>query len=259
MQKKGSEPDFSVPWHLSDAVLVVEEKHFNVHKSTLSMWSPVFEKMFRERNDQEICLPGKKSKEIKEMLLVIYPTSKKVTEENCYYLLTLAQEYQMEQLTERCEKYLIQREKTPFQAIDFLVLAHGFKMSELCKQCIEIAKHISLNELRKHEKYSLVEDGNGKQLAERRVELLEGKVATLEQKPNSIRKEIKETCEWAIREISRVVFHKKHQGDGKHSPRALGDCLRVLEEEALQSPEMNLVVQLLQQRLRKIYEPQQRM
>ena len=52
MQTKGSQPDFSVPWHLSDVVLVVEDKKFYVHKGTLSMWSPVFEKMF-------LCITGR--------------------------------------------------------------------------------------------------------------------------------------------------------------------------------------------------------
>ena len=185
MQKKGSEPDFSEPWHLSDVVLVVEDKKFHVHKGTLSMWSPVFEKMFssefREKTASEIPLPGKNATEIKEMLLVIYPTSKPISENNCYFLLSLAREYQMEQLTERCEKYLLQREKTPHQAIDFLVLANEFNMEDLCKQCVEIAKHISITELRRQEKYALIAPENGKQLAERRVELLENKILSSEQ------------------------------------------------------------------------------
>ena len=258
MQTKGSEPDFSEPWHLSDVVLVVEEKKFHVHKGTLSMWSPVFEKMFcsefKEKSSNEISLPGKKAVEIKEMLLVIYPTSKSINEDNCYYLLSLAREYQMEQLTERCEKYLLHREKTPHQAIDFLVLANEFVMEELCKQCVEIAKHISITELRRHEKYALVAPEDGKQLAERRVELLENKVLAGEQKVNSVRKEVKDASEWALRELAKVLYHKKNP-EGRISPRALSDCLRLVEETAHESNEINVILQLLQQRLRGIYEP----
>ena len=108
------------------------------------MWSPVFEKMFssefKEKSASEIPLPGKNAAEIKELLLVIYPTSKPISENNCYFLLSLAREYQMEQLTERCEKYLLQREKTPHQAIDFLVLANEFNMEDLCKQCFDCTR-----------------------------------------------------------------------------------------------------------------------
>jgi len=124
----------------------------------------VFEKMFSSE--------FREKSEIKEMLLVIYPTSKPISENNCYFLLSLAREYQMEQLTERCEKYLLQREKTPHQAIDFLVLANEFNMEVLCKQCVEIVKHISITELRRQEKYDLIAPENGKQLVERRVEIL---------------------------------------------------------------------------------------
>lgn len=258
MQTKGSEPDFSEPWHLSDVVLVVEEKKFHVHKGTLSMWSPVFEKMFcsefKEKSSSEIPLPGKKAKEVKEMLLVVYPTSKPINEDNCYYLLSLAREYQMEQLTERCEKYLLKREKTPHQAVDFLVLANEYSMEELCRQCVEIAKHISISELRRHEKYALVAPENGKQLAERRVELLENKVSAGEQKVNIVRKEVQDASVWALREVARVLYHKKNP-EGRLYPRALNDCFKLLEEAAQESDEISVFLQLLQQRLRGIYEP----
>ena len=258
MQKKGSEPGFLEPWHLSDIVLIVEEKKFHVHKGTLSMWSPVFEKMFssefKEKSACEIQLPGKKASEIREMLLVIYPTSKPICEGNCYFLLSLAQEYQMEQLTERCEKYLLQREKTPHQAIDFLVLSNDFDMKELGKQCVEIAKHMSITELRKHDKYAVIGPENGKQLAERRVELLENKIVSSEQKVNSVRKEIKDLCEAALKEIGRVFYQKKFP-EGRHLPRSLSDCTKLVEENAQENPEWNVILQLLQQRLRSIYEP----
>lgn len=256
MQKKGSEPDFTEPWHMSDVVMNVEDKKFHVHKATLSMWSPVFEKMFTagyaEKNNGEVSLPGKKAAEIKEMLLVIYPTSKAVTEENCYFLLSLAKEYQMEQLTERCEQYLSQREKTPFQAIDFLVIAHSFKMMELERQCVEIAKHMSLSELRKHEKYSKIEPEVGRHLVERRTEMLELKVNGLEQKGNSMRKEIKDACDSAIKDLAKCIYSKKQPRQALPSG---SNYLKVLEEAARENGEINIILHL-HQRLRKVYELQ---
>ena len=57
--------DFLEPWKLSDVVLVVEDQKFHVHRSFLAVWSPVFEKMFttefKEKNNDEIPLPGKKA------------------------------------------------------------------------------------------------------------------------------------------------------------------------------------------------------
>ena len=71
-------PDFSMPWKCSDVVLVGERQKFHVHRYALAMWSPVFEKMsaseFKEKSSCEIPLPGKKASEIKELLLIIYPT-----------------------------------------------------------------------------------------------------------------------------------------------------------------------------------------
>ena len=71
-------PDFSQPWKLSDLILVVEEERFHVHRAMLAFWSPVFEKMFtsefQEKDKTEVPLPGKRASEIKEMLLLIYPS-----------------------------------------------------------------------------------------------------------------------------------------------------------------------------------------
>ena len=98
-------PDFWKPWKFSDIVLVVEDQKFHVHRSTLSICSSVFEtmftSMFKDKNMYEIPLPGKKASEIKELLLIIYSAVsetgwKKVTNENCYFLGELAEEYQMD-------------------------------------------------------------------------------------------------------------------------------------------------------------------
>ena len=53
------------------------------------------------RTAKEVPLPGKKSAEIREMLLVIYPPSAKPIDESNYaFLLDLAKEYMMAKLTE---------------------------------------------------------------------------------------------------------------------------------------------------------------
>jgi len=72
-------PDFLEPWMFSDVVLAVDDKKFHVHRFVLAMWSPVFMTMFssdfKEKNSEEIPLPGKEASEIKELLLIIYPSA----------------------------------------------------------------------------------------------------------------------------------------------------------------------------------------
>ena len=89
--------DFLEPWKLSDVVLVVEDQKFHVHRSILVYWPPVFEKMFtsefKEKNKDEIPLPGKKASEIKQLLYMLYPSleEKPVTKQivtSCLNLLT---------------------------------------------------------------------------------------------------------------------------------------------------------------------------
>lgn len=99
--------DFSEPWKFSDVVLVVEEQRFHVHRSMLAIWSPVFETMFtsnfKEKNSEEIPLPGKRASEIKELLRIIYDTSwdnTVFTKDNCYFLLDLCREYQIDSYSE---------------------------------------------------------------------------------------------------------------------------------------------------------------
>ena len=72
----------------------------------------MFTSEFKEKNLSEIPLPGKKASAIKELLLIIYPTAsgkawKTITDENCYFLAKLADEYQMEDIRKRCEAALV--------------------------------------------------------------------------------------------------------------------------------------------------------
>lgn len=172
------DPKFSEPWHMSDAILLVEGERLHVHRSTLSMCSPFFERMFTadflEKNQMEIQLPDKKASEIKEMLLMIYPNSlKKISESNVYFLLSLADEYLMGKLTERCTNYLLQRKKSKSESIDLLVLAQRFNLELLRDQCIKIAKDWPLSNLKALKKYKSVSPENRGKLAEERLEYVE--------------------------------------------------------------------------------------
>ena len=106
--------DFSRPWASNDVIFVVQEQRFHVHRWILTWWSPVIDKMFSsnfaEKTKTEIALPGKKSVEFQELMLMVYSLAERtIIIENCFFLLKLGDEYQklMEFLLQRCADFLV--------------------------------------------------------------------------------------------------------------------------------------------------------
>ena len=189
MSNQACSLDFSKPWELSDVLLVVEEERFHVHRCILGMWSKVFSTMFtsqfKEKTAEEVPLPGKKSAEIKEMLLVIYPTSAKPIDGSNYaFLLDLAKEYMMTKMTEKCEKYLIDRlgSASSFQGrckcgnkrnyvrkgdcLELLVIAQNYGLDRLETACIERAKKIQFAELKNDTNFDKICASNYRKIVE---------------------------------------------------------------------------------------------
>ncbi|CAH3022373.1 unnamed protein product [Porites evermanni] len=169
--------------------ILEEEERFHVHRCILGMWSEVFSTMFtslfKEKTDEEVPLPGKKSAEIKEMLLVIYPTSAKPIDGSNYaFLLDLAKEYMMTKVTEKCEKYLIDRlgSAISFQGrckcgnkrnyvrkedcLDLLVIAQNYGLDRLETACIERAKKIQFAELKNDTNFDKICASNYRKIVE---------------------------------------------------------------------------------------------
>jgi len=138
----------------------------------LSMWSPVFEKMFtsefQEKNKNEIHLPDKKSSEVKELLLIIYPSTaeKQITKENCYFLVKLSHEYQMDAIVEKCEDFMVDKIKLKPNdgIIADLVFAQTYKLEKLRQASVEQAHNLSLQDLKKNEMYDQILTENIKEL-----------------------------------------------------------------------------------------------
>ena len=181
--------DFSMPWELSDVVLVVEEDRFHVHCCILGMWSEVFSTMFtapvKEKTAEEVPLPGKKSAEIKEMLLVSYPTSAKPIDESNYALLfDLAKEYMMAKITEKCESYLVGRLGSAESCTGtcvcgnlgkyvkkgnclwLLVIAQTYGLDRLETACIERTKRIKFTEFKKDNNFDKISAANYRRIVE---------------------------------------------------------------------------------------------
>ena len=180
------ELDFSAPWKMSDLVLVVEGKRFHVHRSILSMCSPVFDSMlsldFKEKNATEIPLPGKKADEIEEMLRAIYPyVEHRICEENSFSLLELSCEYQMDRLKARCEKYFLFKNMTNDEALEFVVMAQRHQLSdELIQRCMSrfVSQETNWETLKKNELFPQLEPKYSQQLVEERVKYLEKRLVS---------------------------------------------------------------------------------
>ena len=185
--------DFLVPWKLSDVVLVVEDQKFHVHRSFLAVWSPVFEKMFtsefKEKNSDEIPLPGKKASEIKQLLYMMYPSleEKQVTKENCYFLLELAYEYQIESIVEKCQSFMVfmVKEKMEDDVLAMLIYGQKYQLKTLISACIDAARRLSLKEMKQHKEeiepdnYLLIAEGIIQRLETQCDEVREGSLKSL--------------------------------------------------------------------------------
>ena len=173
--------DFLEPWKLSDLVLVVEDQKFHVHRGILAFWSPVFEKMFtsefKEKNKDEIPLPGKKAREIRALLLMMYPSveEKQVTKANCYFLFELAHEYQIESIARKCEAQMASMVKNRMEndVLAMLIYGQKYELKTLISTCIYEARRLKLTELKQHKRRDEIEPGNYIQITEGIIQRLE--------------------------------------------------------------------------------------
>lgn len=139
------------PFHEPDShrtlALVVENRKFWVSREILAAYSPVFKNMlygnFAEARTDTIPLPGKKAKDILEMLLCLIPTPKvkEIDASNARLMLKFADEYQIEELHKRVEKALILKmkgcEKGDQKLLYILRLGSKYKMKELLRECVK--------------------------------------------------------------------------------------------------------------------------
>lgn len=216
--------DFSQPWEFSDTVLVVEGDKFHVHRSLLGMWSPVFSTMFtaqfKEKTADEIPLPGKKATEVKEMLLVIYPTSaREIDRKNFLILLNLAKEYMMTKLTQKCESFLLrQLEETTkpnywppisgFHCLELLNIAQTYELKKLEKACVEKAKLMRFDELKRHKMFDKISALNYRMIAEGIIEKMEREFREKESEARqwkSSADSLKSSASEALRDLENMI------------------------------------------------------
>ncbi|XP_068751626.1 uncharacterized protein [Montipora capricornis] len=195
---KRHDQDFSEEWEQSDLILLVEEQYLHVHRAILAMSSPVFSRMFagdhKEKNAKLLPLPGKNCNEIKEMLLAIYPTSwKPVDERNYNFLLSLAQEYQMMKLTEKCEDYLMVAvaKNQGSDVMETLVLAQDYALKRLLVECIDRTQMLSNNDVKRHPLYDQIEPLSQRRMIELQMQKGEKEIERMQQLANGALQQLK--------------------------------------------------------------------
>ena len=115
----------------------------------------------------------KKASEIKELLLIIYPTKsgetwKVLTSKNCFFLLKLAREYQMEDIRKRCEDVLIDfvSQKPGNSCLADLPFAQFYKLEKLIGTIVNKARQLTLSDFKSHEIYDKMDPRFYKQIVE---------------------------------------------------------------------------------------------
>ncbi|GMR56893.1 hypothetical protein PMAYCL1PPCAC_27088 [Pristionchus mayeri] len=110
-------------------VVVVKEKEFLVSAKYLSIWSRYFRAYFNAdmREKREGRYPISDADifpvDFRELLMVIQPTQKPISQHNYYRLLELAQRFEMPELTRKIELFLIDFERNELDR------AHVFRIS----------------------------------------------------------------------------------------------------------------------------------
>ena len=241
--------DFSQPWQFSDVVLVVEDERLHVHRCVLAIASPVFDKMFssefEEKYKNEIPLPGKSSTEVKELLLLIYSSTaeRQITLENCYFLVKLAHEYQMDAIVKKCEGFLVDELKTkPKDGIlSDLVFAQTYKLEKLRQASVDRTQNLyahCLEELKQDEKYDEIQSENLKEIMEGIIRQLQRELEE-SQRINDENKNksdaVKLKIESALRDVEMIVnilfehaVSKKHTYSGFSRP-STENCIGALQ------------------------------
>jgi hypothetical protein len=152
----GKDNIFSQPWNDSDVVLVVEGNEFHVHRSILSLQSPVFKAMFngnfKDATEKKIELKDDKYEAMLLFLQLLYPpnmldenkSNVDINDENIFQIIQVAHKYTAINVIKQCmrETGRLKPENTmrllPYAARHELPLENIFKV---------IARRISMDEL----------------------------------------------------------------------------------------------------------------
>uniref|UniRef100_A0A0N4ZQY7 BTB domain-containing protein n=1 Tax=Parastrongyloides trichosuri TaxID=131310 RepID=A0A0N4ZQY7_PARTI len=132
-------PDFTKSENLpSEAKFIIDGIDIYANKDYLSLYSPVFKKMFNsnfaESNMKEIPLNQICIGDFIELLEVIYPCHKGITEESVESLLILGDMFDISYVMEKCEQFLVSTDQVKLETK--LFWSDKYVLKELYDICL---------------------------------------------------------------------------------------------------------------------------
>ncbi|CAC5363201.1 unnamed protein product [Mytilus coruscus] len=173
------------PFACHDLTLKVGKLQFYVNKKQLMDASPVFKQMlsadFKEKNAKEITLKGKDPRAFGLFLRFTLLGEDELKETDAHLILPIAHEYQTEKTLTRIDASLAEYSTemadslTSEQAIDSIIEAEFFGLSEYLETCIKIASHKTFNALPRNENFNKISKDTRYTISMKRWENLENK------------------------------------------------------------------------------------
>ncbi|XP_062569335.1 uncharacterized protein LOC134231387 [Saccostrea cucullata] len=196
------------PFPPSDIILEVEGKDIHLNKQTLMERSPVFKTMFEsdfiEKGKERIPLPGKKYEEFVNFLYTFYNPElvAPITEKNVLTAGSLADEYQIMDLKDKCESFILdhckQASKNREIRIDIKTLleyasyAENHNMTLALSLIIKLCSRHSAESLKRAKLKAKVSADTHRKILDIRCSLMERQVATSVEKGDETISELME-------------------------------------------------------------------
>ncbi|GMT30992.1 hypothetical protein PFISCL1PPCAC_22289, partial [Pristionchus fissidentatus] len=170
----GDQLDFSTKSELLDGTFLIDGKRIHAGKQYLllhsSYFAAIFHGSFKESEQDEIELKDVTYEEFHEMLRVIYPPSKDVTDDFVESLLVLGDRYGIKMLLDKSEAHLIKTEK--FTIPEKLLLSENYRLYQLQDACFAtLDTKEDVEDLKKTEEYAKLSDACKENIEEIKEEL----------------------------------------------------------------------------------------
>ena len=100
--------------------------------------------------------------------LIELTPEKQTTLENCYFLVKLAHEYQMDAIVKKCEDILVRKLKTKPKdgVLAELIFAQTYELEKLRQASVKQAHNLKLEELKSNEMYDQIQPENLREIME---------------------------------------------------------------------------------------------
>uniref|UniRef100_A0A914EDG7 BTB domain-containing protein n=1 Tax=Acrobeloides nanus TaxID=290746 RepID=A0A914EDG7_9BILA len=164
----------------SDKTKVPPRRTRKSHLSISDEPGPSAKKSKMDASDKDILIeetiaPFITADEFEELLRVIYPSRKRITDENIKILLKLANILRMPDVIDYCEDFLISQLSkigVAYSLLELIIFADEYELKELMKEILKILNTFEIRAMRRELKYANLKHETKSLLFDRLVELL---------------------------------------------------------------------------------------